>query len=93
MTTEKGNRVIPYSTGGSRRRGARVQCVDAGGEVEGLPLRQSESMRWGELRGLTRVKLEIIRIITRIMSLKMQQLLSRLRKRMVGILRLLILVP
>lgn len=70
-----------------------MQCVDAGGEVEGLPLRQSESMRWGELRGLTRVKLEIIRIITRIMSLKMQQLLSRLRKRMVGILRLLILVP
>lgn len=35
----------------------------------------------GEFRGLTRVKLEIIRIITRIMILKMQQLLSRLRKK------------
>lgn len=35
----------------------------------------------GEFRGLPRVKLEIIRIITRIMILKMQQLLSHLRKK------------
>lgn len=44
MATEKGSRVVPYSTGGSRRREVWVQwlCVGGDGEVGGLLLRQDE---------------------------------------------------